>query len=342
MTIPTRMIGYGAYNLCFDRWLGKPPAGGPILFQALRNGNWPVNLVKVICFRNSAIEGLPATRRVTLYDNHKVINTSFIDNLSNLVDQARQFGFWVEVCIFNFHSMLENPAGSGVFPECPEFVPDLLNPAMIGGNTCDRTRGFFNIGDQARLNEQIKLVRALGDRLRVYDNVLWEIANEVRIQGCSAADIAVGNCKLVAWLNKMSSELVRSLQGRPHTIGTSTGLNERVTFQRQRPVDGCNEPAFLAEFFDFHSGQWGATADYVNGIVGAKQHATSYNSAAPLIINDDGVAPAARTPDKVKAWAKEAFKNRLHYASKQEYPPGQPLDTATLDKLREANNEHPL
>jgi len=334
MSIPSRLIGYGAYNLCFDRWLGKPPSGGPIFFSAIRNGGWPVNLVKVICFRNSGIEGLPETRRVTLYDNNKAINTAFIDNLNNLVDQARQFGFWVQVCIFHFHAITA-PA------ETPENVPNILNPANLGTNNYQKLTSFFNIGDQARLNEQIRLVRAIGDRLRGYNNVLWELANEVRIQGGTAAQNATGNCQLVAWLKRMRTELITSLQGRPYVIGTSTGLNEAVTFKPQRPVEGCNESALPAEYFDFHTGQWDATGDYAAGIANAKTRAASYNPNAFLIINDDGVSNSVRTPDWVKARAKEAFKRRLHYSSKQEYPPGAPLDTITLDKLREANNEQP-
>ncbi|HKP86009.1 MAG TPA: hypothetical protein VJZ26_07935 [Blastocatellia bacterium] len=335
MSIPSRLIGYGAYNLCFDRWLGKPPSGGPIFFAAIRNGGWPVNLVKVICFRNSGIEGLPETRRVTLYDNRKAINTAFIDNLNNLVDQARQFNFSVQVCLFHFHAITA-PA------ETPENVPDVLNPANLGTNNYQKLTSFFNISDQARLNEQIRFVRAIGDRLRGYNNVLWELANEVRIQGGTPAQNATGNCGLVAWLKRMRTELITSLQGRPFVITTSTGIdNERVTFSPSRPVDGCNESALPAEYFDFHAGQWGAVDNFATGIANAKARVAGYNRNAFLIVNDDGVNNTMRTADWVKARAKEAFRQRVHYASKQEYPPGVPLDTLTLDKLREANNEQP-
>lgn len=344
MALPPRLIGYGAYNLCFDRFLGKPASGGPLLFAALRNGGWPVNLVKVICFRKANFEGIPPARQVTLYQPNRSINTAFIDNLSNLVDQAGQFGFWVQVCIFHYHAMQEGRNTPGVFPESPEFAPDLLEPTKIGPNLFDRLTNFFTINDSARLNEQIKLVRMLGDRLRRYNNVLWEIANEVRIDGGSAADNAAANCRVVPWFRRMASELIFSLQGRPFTIGTSTGsANEVVTFQRARPAGNCQEQAFITQYFDFHGGQWGATTTgFAAAIAAAKSRAQSYDPNAALILNDDGVPPATRTADWVKARAREAFRNKLHYSSKQEYPPGEPLDTLTLDKLREANNEFPV
>ena len=107
MAIPTRLLGYGAYNLAHDKYMGKSPATqNKIFFQYLRDGGWPVNLVKLICFRFSGQDELSADRRLALYTPQHAINTSFLDNLSNTVDQARQFGFWVQVCLFSFQSIV--------------------------------------------------------------------------------------------------------------------------------------------------------------------------------------------------------------------------------------------
>jgi len=50
---PPRLIGYGAYNLCFDTFLAR--SGGMNFFQYIRSRPEldAINLVKVICFRKS-------------------------------------------------------------------------------------------------------------------------------------------------------------------------------------------------------------------------------------------------------------------------------------------------
>ncbi|HEX8709788.1 MAG TPA: hypothetical protein VF723_16220 [Pyrinomonadaceae bacterium] len=341
MTIPARLIGYGAYNLCFDAWLGKPAGGGPIFFKYLRDNGWPVNLVKVICFRNSNADPLPINRRVPLYNDQRAINTAFIDNLNNLVDQARQFGFWVQVCIFHFQAI--NSA-----TEAPENRPSVLNEDL-GTNPCERLKKFFSPNDAAINAEQIKLVQRIGDRLRIYDNVLWEIGNELRIQGCPDPGNAVGMCQMVTWMNKMRTALITSLQGRPYTISTSTGLlfdNEKMTFH-PRPIPECAQPALPAEYFDFHKGQCFGGGNYIAGITAAKTRALTgtqpYNPRGFLIINDDGAGFSDETPDEmvahaalIKAWACKAFASGLHYSSKQQYPPVG-WDIPALQALKEAN-----
>ncbi|MFO0758846.1 MAG: hypothetical protein U0359_20305 [Byssovorax sp.] len=324
-----RLIGYGAYNLGFDKLLGKPMSGtGPIFFQYLRQNGWPINHVKIICFRNALLEGLPAARAVTLYNGQKAINTAFLDNVDHLCDQARQFGFQVEVCIFHYHAIV-NPA------ETPEHVPDLLDPAKLGDTNEAKVQAFFSLGNEARVAEQVKLVRALGDRLRRYDNVLFELGNELRDpQGNDAA-----HCAMLGWMNRMRAELVTSLQGAPARIGTSTGLldqNEKLTFQPVRPVEGCSRPALKAEYFDFHFGQWSGGGNFAAGIAAAKQRAAGYHAGAPLLVNDDG-AGAQRTPAHVESWARCAFTNGLSYTSKQPYPPGAAWDLDALGALKRAN-----
>jgi hypothetical protein len=344
MTLPPRFLGYGAYNLAHDKYLGKPADGvGPIFFKYLRDGGWPVNLVKVICFRFSGQDELAPARRLALYDPQHNINTSFLDNLSNTVDQARQFGFWVQVCLFSFQSIV-----GGEQPENAPTVFGIGPPGSVPTDAADsreRIRTFFNANDAARFAEQTRLVRLIADRLRVYPNVLWELANELRIsnQDNPPAD---DNCRLVTWLNRTRTELVRALQGTPALITTSTGtqLQSERFFFRRVAADNCPSPALPVEFFDFHGGQWGAGGDFTAGIVGAKQRAITgtpgapgYNPSAFLIINDDGSRGAADAAT-IQQWATTAFRNGLHYAAKQTYPPAKPWNLAVLNALKQAFN----
>jgi hypothetical protein len=334
MTIPARLLGYGAYNLAHNRYLGKPANGvGPIFFKYLRDGGWPVNLVKVICFRFSGQDELAPVRRVSLYTPQRAINTSFIDNLVNTVDQARQFGFWVQVCLFSFQSIV---AG-----EQPEFAPAVFGIGEPGtkpvdaGDSRQRLRTFFNANDAARFQEQVRLVRAIADRLRVFPNVLWELANELRISNQDNPPVG-DNCILATWLNRMRGELVRSLQGAPARVTTSSGMrlqSERFFFKRNA-ADACAGPALPVEFFDFHAGQWDPE-NYQTGIAQAKLRAQGYNPSAFLIINDDGLRGEA-APASIRAWAAMAYRNGLHYAAKQTYPPAKPWNTTVLDHMKQA------
>lgn len=330
MPIPPRLLGYGAYNLANDRYMGKPASGtGPIFFKYLRDNNYPVNLVKVIVFRNSGIEGLPEVRRTTLYTPQRAINTTYIDQLVNTVDQARQFGFWVQVCLFSYHSVAagEQPEKTPAVFGLPEPTIPPTKPSDPPGNV----RLFFNAADTGRFNEQARLVRAIVDRLRVFPNVLWELANELRVKEQPENP---DNCQLVTWLNRMRAEIVRAAQGAPVYIGTSSGIsNERYFFKRM-PADACSSPALPVEFFDFHKGQW-FSADFAASIAAAKMRAAGYNGSAALIINDDGFNGTA-TATGIRAYAAAAFRNGLHYATKQTYPPAEPWNTDVLNKLKEA------
>lgn len=344
MALPSRFLGYGAYNLAHDKYLGKPANGlGPIFFKFLRDGGWPVNLVKVICFRYSGQDLLDPARRLSLYDPQRNINPSFLDNLSNTVDQARQFGFWVQVCLFSFQSIV----GS----EQPENAPAVFGIGSPGSMPVDaadsraRIRTFFNAADTARFAEQTRLVRLIADRLRVYPNVLWELANELRISNLDNPPTA-DNCQLVTWLNRTRAELVRALQGTPARITTSTGteLQSERFFFRRLPADNCPSPALPAEFYDFHAGQWHTGVDSATGILRAKQRAITgangvpgYNPSAFLIINDDGLRGEA-PPESIRGWAAAAFRNGLHYAAKQTYPPAKNWNVPVLDALKQAFN----
>lgn len=342
----SRLIGYGAYNLCFDSLMGKklnPAANDPDFFQFIRNGHWPINLVKVIIFRKSTLEGLPANRAIPLFKPNKQINEAFLTHLDAFVGRAAELNFTVQLCVFSFHSV-----ALGTDPdswEFPENVPADLDPRLIGNNNCNRLRNFFSVDRApATLAAQRTLATRIAMAVRFRTNIIWEMANELRIQGCSAADNKAGNCNIIPWYNQIWDDIDGHLipQHSPHTI--STGIdNERVLFTNQRPYDGCSHKSYRMLHYDFHAGQWDAMGNYKLAIDAAKQRIATYDSPlGGLALNDDGVKDSERTNARVWAWARAAFERGCGYLSKQQYEPGERFDVGALNSLNAANNEVPL
>lgn len=341
----TPLIGYGAYNLCFDRLLGRETPTGPDFFQYIRGGGWPVNHVKVIVFCKSTQEGLVGDRAIPLYTAGR-INSAFLANLRTLVARARQTGFTVQICLFSYHSVARS--------ETPENLPAVLNPAQWTG--CARLTNFFTLKNPAVVAEQVKLVQAVVGDLRGSGNlgphVIFELANELRADICGATNRAV-NCDMVPWLNRMA-KAVRDAAGTVATrITTSTGVhvdsaspqfagdhNERIVFDKRRPADGCSQAPLAADLFDLHAGQWEALGDHAGALrLRVRARLQSYGYPAPaVIINDDGVDDATqRTTANVERWAAAALRQGFGYASKQQYPP-HPIgfDEDALNALRRA------
>ncbi|MBV8516149.1 MAG: cellulase family glycosylhydrolase [Acidobacteria bacterium] len=327
MTLPRRFIAYGAYNLANDRNLGAVGGGDTRnYFQYIADGGWPINLVRVWVFRRSTADTLPPDRAIHLYQPDHTINPTYLDNLELLVKLAAAKGFWVQVCLFNYHVCK--------FPEeVPEDCPPELLPAYGTGTTlCGRLQTFFQPSQNATTHKQKELIAAVGNRLKTKTNVLWEIGNELRMDGGGCGD--VDNQNLVAWIQIMKDALVNVVGASP-LITTSTGVTNESMTLRNIPFS----------FFDFHAGQWGIDSspqsrDLQENILDAKRRAATYNPNAFLIINDDGVGDADRTPGAVGAWASKAFSLGLHYSTKSTYPP-QPWSTHTLDQLRIANQNFP-
>lgn len=341
----TRLIGYGAYNLCFDRDLGAQ-GGQPNFFQSLHNGGWPVNLMKIICYRNATQEGLPLgdPRTIQLYRPSGEINGYFLDNLVKLVQTARPLGFTVQICIFSYHSVAKN--------EAPNPLPAAL-ARRTNESACDYFKRFFSLADRDALAEQEKLVRTLVNQLRVSRNldnhVIWELANELRCDICGNGN-ANANCTLVPWLNHMATIIRDTARGIPTTILTSTGVyfdsnpnqpgakNEKMTFDKTRPAD-CANPPFVPSLFDLHSGQWSAETPDAELMIryGVKSRFVPYGYPNPLfIINTDGIKDTSLTNGNIYKWATAAFHAGFHFACKAQYPP-EPYNTAVLDALKAAN-----
>ncbi len=329
--IPYRLAGYGAYNLCFDKYLGRKNANfsEPDFFATIRNNNFGrINLVKVICFRYSRKESLPADRAIPLYVNQGsrvLINPAFLDNLSKLVESAAQRNFWVEVCTFHYHAIASPNGGSDNVPEVPEVLPAALVPT--GNDACARLKNFFNPtpSNPEQLGRQKELIHTIAERLSGYSNVLYEVGNELRLAtaGCEVAN----HCPLTEWLNIMGNQVWQVI-GPTNNIGTSTGgyaadptplNNEKAVFQTCPKV-------FQPGFFDFHRGQWDSTLTGTalsQNLAQAKERARAYKGrVTPLIINDDGSGGPERTAEKVGLWSKAAFGQGLHFITKQTYPNG--------------------
>lgn len=348
--LPYRLAGYGAYNLCFDKFLGRKRSNmaDPDFFATLfNNGFRKINFVKVICFRWAKNEGLPADRAIPLYNSSRQINSAFLDNLALLVERAAQYHFWVEVCIFHQQAISMPNGVPGGNPEAPENLPPELMP-NVQDALCTRLKKFFNPrpSNPVQLTLQKDLVNAIVNRLKSYTNVLYEIGNELRMDGtgCTVND----NCLMSEWMNIMGRQILNVL-GQTNSIGTSTGAYEdppTVAKNNEVPIfSGCGAKRFSPGYFDFHHGQWYSATDLAGSIDRAKQRADAYKGRdTPLIINDDG-APEALRNANMETWARTTFGNPkgLHYSTKQTYPNGGVNEKGVvldfnLDALTKLNN----
>lgn len=351
---PRRLVGYGAYNLCFDRLLGKTQDSpyAPDFFAAIRAKNYQrINLVRVICFRHSQKEGHPAGRATPLYLQQGsqwppapykvVVNPAFLGNLSTLARRASETGFWLQISIFHYHA-ITGLTGNPV-PEFPELVPDELK-VDAAASPCERLKSFFDPANAARVARQKELVAAVVGATKSYGNVFYEIGNELRLDGpgCTPAD----NCKLAEWMNIMRGEIYRVFNyvNVPH-VGTSTGSHGSGQAANEEEIFAACPRKLVPNYFDFHFGQWQG-ANVSASMDAAAARARDYLNAAstpPLIINDDG-ARDLRTLPNVTAWAKTAFQKKFHYASKQPYPNGSGanFDLNVLAALDDAAATTPL
>ncbi|HEV7475015.1 MAG TPA: hypothetical protein VGN90_13260 [Pyrinomonadaceae bacterium] len=340
-TLPRRLIGYGAYNLCFDNQLGRAAndPNGPDFFHALRQRVPAANLVKVIVYRHSGIEGLSAfpARRVPLYTPQREISEAFLSNLRNLIDTAAamQPQFFVQVCIFSYQSVasLTGDNGEPLFipREQPENIPFELVPPLppppTPPNSIDNARWFFNPSLNARSHKQKEMIAQLGQKLSGCTNVIWELVNELRISNDTGHED--DNRNTITWLGQMRDAL-QANAGQDLNLTFSTGVNNESQLMRGVPVT----------VFDFHGGQWSTNGHWQTGIPNAKGRALGYNASAPLIINDDGIDMPRNRPN-VTGWARLAFQQGLHYSTKATYPPAKDFSAQQVAALNDANSSVP-
>lgn len=341
MSFARRIIGYGAWNLHFDKTLGADAGSDDLPFLSYLRawGYYKINHIKVVLFRNSTIEGLPAARALTLYRPDGTINQALIDNLKRLVAEAAAKGFWVQICIWHHHAIADKD-------EYPENAPAVLAPDWTITSDGERLAKYYGPlpSRQPAFNEHKKLFRRIGGEFGGYSNVIFELGNELRVwMNPAGADRQRDERNLRSWLASMLDALRTSAPG-PIRVCTSTGINnESLLF---------TPPAGLPmDFYDFHAGQWGMAdkfdADYPAGIGQSRGRVRSYKPGAKLLIDADGLfhnesfATSGAFADLMEKWAMEAFRRGESFITKGYYPPGVAISRPMLDALERASNAYP-
>jgi len=337
-----RIIGYGAWNLHFDKDLGAEPASDGLTFLSYLRawGYYKVNHIKVVLFRKSTAEGLPEGRARTLYKPDGTINQVLIDNLKRLVNEAAANGFWVQICIWHHHAIATEDRS-----EYPENAPAILAPNWGQPNDGLRLRMYYSpVGREAVFAEHRKLFRKIGAEFGSYSNVIFELGNELRVWQSSAGDEGkmVDERNLRSWLQSMLAEL-RGAAPNPIRVCCSTGIdNENLMF---RPG------ALAVDFFDFHAGQWNMSDkfdnDYPIGIRQSRERVQGYKAGAKLLIDADGLfggesfQTSGTFAQYMERWATEAFRRGESFITKGYYPPAIAISRPMLDSLERASNAVP-
>ena len=195
---------------------------------------------------------------------------------------------------------------------------------------------------------QKQLITAVGQKLKNKPNILWELCNEVRMDGSltpanTPPTQVQDNWNLVTWLQQTETAL-KQVVGNDIHVCTSTGVltqNEKITCE--------NVPS---TYFDFHFGQWNEDGNYRQFIKYAKQRAAAYAPGHRLICNDDGAKEVnpdttthqwfERTEGNLKNWAGTAFEMGLDYMLKATYPAKLPWNLHALRAIKFADDTHPL
>jgi hypothetical protein len=322
LSFAKRIVGYGCWNLHFDRGRGASAAtGNQTLLTYLRSLYKKINHIKIIIFRRSTVE-VPADRAIPLYRGDGTINQALIENLRAVVEEARSLDFWVQICIWHYHA-IANPN------EYPEIAPGVLAPDW-NASVSRRLQDYYapSAGRQAAFAAHRALFQKIGAEFGGYDNVLFELGNEMRIwEPVDTPEKAGDERNLKSWLAG-NLEALRAAAPGPIRVCTSTGIgNEYAMFKAPGglPVD----------FFDFHAGEWGMPPNdktgtgYLTGIRGCRDNAQTYKPGAKVLINTDGLFGKTETLENsgtfaqyMELWAREAFQKGVSFVTKGYYPPG--------------------
>ncbi|PYQ31679.1 MAG: hypothetical protein DMF56_00810 [Acidobacteria bacterium] len=337
LSFDKRIIGYGALNLHFDRGLGASGAtGGKTLLTFIRSLYKKVNHVKVIIFRKATAE-VPAENAIQLYQPDGTINQALIDNLRALVEEARRLEpqFWVQICVWHHQAIADQR-------EYPDNAPAVLAPNWTVG-AAKRLQDYYapSASRQAAFAEHKRLFERIAREFSGYDNVLFEVGNEMRIWNDDrlpdSDQLDPGKAgderNLKAWLAG-NLQALRGAASRPIRVCTSSGIdNEYIFF---KPSSGGLD----VDFYDFHAGQWGMTdgtrarnpdktsTKYPAGIRGCRDNAAVYKPGAKVLINTDGLfgpeklETSAEFAQYMELWVREAFQKGVSFVTKGFYPPG--------------------
>lgn len=249
-----------------------------------------------------------------------IVNKAFLTNLVDLVTSAEKLGFWVQVSIFHYHAIATPNGGNTKVPEVPELLPVLLQPA--GATALERLKNFFNPtpAKPEQLVRQLELVEAIVSHLKGRPKVIYEIGNELRIDGKGSTND--DNFRLAEWMNIVKNKILSVDSGA--LVGTSTGNQGDDAGANEEEIFRDAPHILVPNYFDFHSMEW-IDNETTPRIMAAARRAKNYlgiKTTPPLIINDDGLHDANRTAANIQQWATDAFGRGLHYSTKGTYPNG--------------------
>lgn len=338
LSFDKRIIGYGAWNLHFDKLLGATPATDNLTFLSyLRALNYfKVNHIKIVLFRKATVEGLPADRALTLYKADGTINQALIDNVKRLVSEAAAKGFWVQICVWHHHAIATEDQS-----EYPEHTPAVLAPDWSIAGDGQRLAKYYapSASRQAAFAEHRKLFNRAGAEFGGFPNVIFELGNELRVWNALSTDAQLGDERnLRSWLTSMLDTL-RAAAPAPIRVCSSTGIdNEYLMFKQTPGLD--------VDFYDFHAGQWNMSDkfddDYPIGIRQSRERVQVYRPGAKLLIDDDGLfhnesfGTSPAFAQLMEKWATEAFRRGESFMTKGYYPPGVSISRPMLDALERA------
>jgi len=262
----------------------------------------------------------------------------------------------VQICIWHYHAL-------AVQSEYPENAPGVLAPDWGEPSVPGRLQKYFmpSASRQAAFAEARRLFERIGRDFGGYDNVIFELGNEMRIWNDdrlpNSDQLDPGRAgderNLKAWLAG-NLQALRAAAPRPIRVCTSSGIdNEYVFF---KPSSGGLD----VDYYDFHSGQWGMTdgsrqrnpdktsTKYPAGIRGCIDNAAVYKPGAKVLIDTDGLfgpeelATSATFAQYMELWAREAFQKGVSFVTKGYYPPGVPdISRPMLNVLERVANSIP-
>ncbi len=291
LKLGTQLTGYGSYALTFER----DPGSTGLVQNFFRDiSRYEVNLHRTFVFVSETFEN--STPGAALYQlltprtasdpNVANVTTDYLNNLDRFVSAAKGYGIVVQLCLFSHHQIADS-----------RFQPPLpFTFQNLGGSPQANYQNFFRVGGRfAGLQE--RFIDTLVTRLRVHWNVIFEVANEVRVP---SPNPQYNDNHLRDWIDWVARRIKTHTS--THLVTCSTGRddqNEGIV-NRLGSLDLCS----------FHSGQWDLHDTNVGndpaGIDAARLRASASYGDKHVVIDDDG-SPGRRTKPNLQVWVPAAL-----------------------------------
>ena len=264
-----QFTGYGGYCLSFEKDLQHSNLFGRFFNEIASYG---VNFHRTILFVNENLENNnPANagnlQRLLLDGNGQTTSADphYLTQLDAMVSAAAASGVVVQVCLFMHHSV----AGTG--------GATTPKPVVLTGTPAERYKAFYSTAS-AFLPMQGNLIDGVVNKLKFHWNVVYEIGNELRVDGSTPG---YGEAQLKTWIDWAAARVRASDPG--HLITVSTGI------ANEQDVDTLPH----IQFCSFHQGQWKTNID-------AACDRAKNDGGKHLVIDDDG---GTRPIGSVQAWS---------------------------------------